>query len=79
MLNKMLRHIKLILVFISAAVIVCFLVCWTPYHALRIMFVITSKTGLRNQKLLEMEDTLYMISGKIIFIFLKVQAIQGSI
>ena len=45
------------------AVIVCFLLCWTPYHALRIMFVITSKNGLRNQKLLEMEETLHLISG----------------
>ena len=50
----------------SVAVIVCFLICWTPYHALRIMFVITSKMGLRSQKLLEMEDTLYLISGKYI-------------
>ena len=49
--------------FISVAVIVCFLLCRTPYHALRIVFVITSKNGLRNQKLLEVEETLYLISG----------------
>ena len=64
---------------VSVAVIICFLICWTPYHALRIMFVITSKMGLRSQKLLEMEDTLYLISGIIFSSLVNVSNMKHSI
>ena len=49
--------------FFTVAVITCFLVCWTPYHAMRIMYVVTSITKTRTPELVETEETLHLLSG----------------
>lgn len=46
------------------AVIICFLVCWTPYHVQRIMFVFVTKTESWTPKLFETAEILHLISGK---------------
>jgi len=45
------------------AVIVCFLICWTPYHVQRIMFVVVTKKDLWNKRILDIQDTLHMIAA----------------
>ena len=49
---------------ILVAVIVCFLICWTPYHVQRIMFVIVTKKDLWNKDILNIQDSLHMVAGK---------------
>ena len=57
-------------IFFSVAVIICFLICWTPYHVQRIMFVIVTKKDLWNERILDIQDTLHTIAGKTHFITL---------
>ena len=48
------------------AVIACFLICWTPYHVQRMMFVILTRTNSwkSHPNLLKIQETLHLVSGK---------------
>ena len=48
--------------FHSVAVIVCFLICWTPYHIERILFVIVNMKK-KLKKLHTLHETLHVMSG----------------
>ena len=54
----------LITTYLVVAVITSFLICWTPYHVLRNMYVITSITNTRSRSVVNAEDTLHVLSGK---------------
>merc|ERR1712141_631637 len=44
------------------AVILCFLICWTPYHIQRIMFVVVNmKSGW--EQFHSLHETLHVVSG----------------
>ena len=47
----------------SVAVIACFLICWTPYHVLRMMTVILTLTDGWSSNLRTIRETLYIVSG----------------
>ena len=49
--------------FFPVAVLICFLVCWTPYHVQRLLFAIVTKTGAWNSRLFDIQETLHLISG----------------
>ena len=51
----------------SVAVIACFLICWTPFHVSRMMFVIATKTEKWNRALKEIQTVLHYVSGKFYF------------
>ena len=57
------------LIYFSVAVIICFLICWTPYHVQRIMFVVVTKKDLWNERILDIQDTLHTIAGKTLFYY----------
>ena len=44
--------------------IACFLICWTPFHVSRMMFVIATKTEKWNKALKEIQTVLHYVSGK---------------
>ena len=48
----------------SEAVLVCFLICWTPYHVQRNMFVFVTKTEAWNRNLVDVQDTLHLVAGE---------------
>ena len=56
------KNTYLLYIIISVAVIVCFLVCWTPYHIERIVFVIAN-TRRKWKTFHDLHETLHVISG----------------
>ena len=56
------KNTYLLYIIISVAVIVCFLVCWTPYHIERIVFVIAN-TRSKWKTFHDLHETLHVISG----------------
>ena len=48
----------------SVAVIACFLICWTPYHVQRMMFVVLTRTDTWSSHLMKIQETLHIVSGK---------------
>ena len=51
----------------SVAVVLVFFVCWTPFHAQRLMFVIVTLQGEWNPTNTMTHHYLYLFSGKYIY------------
>ena len=62
--KKILGLIINYILYLAVAVITSFLICWTPYHVLRNMYVITSITKTRTSSVVNAEETLHVLSGK---------------
>lgn len=62
--NIFLRVIKMLLLFIPAAVVLVFFVCWTPFHAQRLMFVIVTLQGSWTKANGFAHHVLFLASGK---------------
>ena len=62
--RKILGLIINYILYLIVAVITSFLICWTPYHVLRNMYVITSITNTRTSSVVNTEETLHVLSGK---------------
>ena len=60
------------------AVITCFLLCWTPYHVQRIMFIILTRTESWSPHLMRIQETLHIVSGKKFIVELKRKGINNS-
>ena len=60
--------------FISVAVIACFLVCWTPYHVQRIIFLFTTLTESWSKRIASIQGTLHVVSG--MFEYMYIMAIR---
>lgn len=46
-----------------AVVVVAFFLCWAPFHSQRLMFVLVTLLGNWNNKLIQGQHILFMISG----------------
>ena len=53
------------------AVVVCFLICWGPYHIQRLSYIFFSMTSSWNSNILSFYQRAHFISGKKIIPFLK--------
>ena len=47
----------------AVAVIFCFLICWTPYHIQRMLYVFVAKTNYQNPKIVQIQEALHLASG----------------
>ena len=52
----------------AVAVVICFFLCWSPYHAQRLLFSYLTLTGRWNGVLVKVHHYLYWSSGKVILI-----------
>ena len=51
-------------IFVSlVAIFVCFIVCWTPYHVHRILFVVAKALDFRGIKARDIQEILHLLSG----------------
>ena len=72
---KMIRYLLILCIkheyvfFISVAVIACFLVCWTPYHVQRIIFLFTTLTESWSKRIASIQGTLHVVSGMFEYTF----------
>ena len=58
------------ILYLIVAVITSFLICWTPYHVLRNVYVITSITKTRTSSVVNAEETLHVLSGKPLYLII---------
>ena len=54
---------KISIMIFSVAVIMLFLICWTPYHAQRIMFVVVTKTESWTKEIQRITEIIHAVSG----------------
>jgi hypothetical protein len=59
-----LKILNLFHLFITAAVVLVFFVCWTPFHAQRLMFVIVTLQGSWTKANGFAHHVLFLASGK---------------
>ena len=62
----------------SVAVVLVFFVCWTPFHAQRLMFVIVTLQGEWNPTNTMTHHYLYLFSGKYMIYLCKFQIVLKS-
>ena len=52
-----------ILFWFIVAIFVCFIVCWTPYHVHRILFVVAKTLDFKGTKARDIQEILHLLSG----------------
>ncbi len=57
------RNLLFFFLFLSVAVVLVFIVCWTPFHAQRLMFVIVTLNGNWNEHTGRAHHILFLASG----------------
>ena len=53
-----------VFIFFAVAVVICFFLCWSPYHAQRLLFAYLTLTGSWNSRNTHIHHYLYLSSGK---------------
>ena len=56
-------HNDLIILILIGIVFVIFLLCWTPHHVDRIMFIIVTMTSSWNDTTADAQDWIHLIAG----------------
>ena len=54
---------NVILFWFLVAIFVCFIVCWTPYHVHRILFVVAKTLNFKGTKARDIQEILHLLSG----------------
>ena len=67
---------SLIIPCFSVAVVVSFFLCWSPFHAQRLMFVLVTLLGRWDTHLATVQHHIFMVSGKQIINHFKVNTVM---